>query len=495
MDHADDIGVALYRCDQARAIEAAAVAAGVPALELMHRAGAAAFALLERHWPASRRVGVVCGSGNNGGDGYVLARLARAAGREVDLFAPAPPRTPLAQQAAAEWQAAGGTRLTEVSSSILARADVLVDALFGIGLRQGPDTGSAAWIGALNRAARPLLALDVPSGLDADRGIAPGACVRATRTLSFIVGKRGLHTGSAREFCGELDLASLDVPDSCIRGLTPSARLLAPGDLSRWLPRRERHAHKGRHGRVLVVGGDHGYAGAIRLCAEAALRGGTGLVRVATRAEHLAAVVAARPEAMVQAVESPQALQAWVAQADVLALGPGLGLGDWGRTLFDVALEARCPLVLDADALTWLARAPRPLSEAVLTPHPGEAARLLGASVSEVESDRFAAAQALVDRYQAVVVLKGAGTLVAAPGRVPAVIGAGNPGMASGGMGDVLTGVVAAMRAQGLGAFDAARAGALLHAAAGDRAAARGGERGLLASDLFGPLRELANPA
>lgn len=495
MDCPNDIGLPLYRCEDARAIDAAAVAAGIPALDLMRRAGAAAFAHLRQHWPQARRIGVVCGVGNNGGDGYVLARLARLAGFEVELFALGPPRTPQAEQVAADWIAAGGAIREAIDTELLTQYDVLVDALLGIGLTRAPDGVAAKWIDSINAAAVPVFALDVPSGLDANRGVAPGVCVRARCTLTFIVSKRGLHTGMARELCGEVTLADLDVPGECFSRHSSSARLIEVNALSHGLQPRARHAHKGNHGRVLAVGGDHGFAGAIRLCAEAALRSGAGLVSVATRAEHAAALIAARPEAMVHAVESAEALHSLAARADVIALGPGLGQGEWGRELFDATLASNRAQVLDADALNWLARAPRTLPDAVLTPHPGEAARLLGCSTSAIETDRFAAVQSLVERFGAVVVLKGAGTLVAAPRRIPVVIGAGNPGMASGGMGDVLTGVIAALRAQDLTAFDAACVGALLHAAAGDIAAAEGGERGLLASDLFLPLRRLANPA
>ena len=489
-----EFGLPLYRCEDARAIDAAAIAGGVAAFELMRRAGAAAFTLLQRQWPQARRICVVCGSGNNGGDGYVLARLARAVGMDVRVVALAPARPPEAQRAAAEWIDAGGRIESAAADMSLRDCDVLVDALFGIGLARAPEGEAARLTDAMNAAGVPILALDVPSGLDADRGQAPGVCVRATRTLSFIAAKRGLYTGGAREWCGIVEVDDLDVLPASFAAREPSALRLRPEALAHWLRPRARNAHKGAHGHVLAVGGDHGYAGAIRLCAEAALRVGAGLVSVATRADHVAAMLATRPEAMVRAAEDAAALQALAVRADVLALGPGLGQGTWGRECFDAAVTMDRPLVLDADALNLLACVPRPMSNAVLTPHPGEAARLLGTSVAQIEADRFASAQALAQRYDAVIVLKGAGTLVSAPGHRTAVIDAGNPGMASGGMGDVLTGVVAALRAQGLAAFDAACAGTLLHAAAGDVAAGEGGERGLLASDLFPYLRRLANP-
>jgi NAD(P)H-hydrate epimerase len=270
---------------------------------------------------------------------------------------------------------------------------------------------------------------------------------------------------------------------------------IGPDALAAWLPPRPHDSHKGDNGHVLCVGGDHGSGGAILLCAQAALRTGAGLVSVATRAEHVPALLARQPEAMAHAVESTQDLLPLLARAGVVATGPGLGQGEWGRAMFAAALAAAAPLVLDADALNLLAASPRTLPpETILTPHPGEAARLLDSDVATVQRDRHDAAQRLAERHDAVVVLKGAGTIVAARGRTPCLVAAGNPGMATGGMGDLLTGVIAALRAQGLPAFEAAACGALLHAHAGDLAA-RDGERGLLPGDLLPCLRRCANPA
>jgi NAD(P)H-hydrate epimerase len=270
---------------------------------------------------------------------------------------------------------------------------------------------------------------------------------------------------------------------------------IGPDALPAWLPPRPRDSHKGANGHVLCIGGDHGSGGAIVLCAQAALRTGAGLASVATRAAHVPALLARQPEAMAQAVESADALAPLFARASIIAIGPGLGQGAWGRAMLAAALAASKPLVLDADALNLLAAAPRALpAGTILTPHPGEAARLLDSDIASVQGDRNAAARALVQRYGAVVVLKGAGTIVAAPGRIPRVVAAGNPGMATGGMGDLLTGVIAALRAQGLDAFDAASCGALLHAHAGDLAAREDGMRGLLPSDLLPWLHRCANP-
>jgi NAD(P)H-hydrate epimerase len=320
--------------------------------------------------------------------------------------------------------------------------------------------------------------------------------VRASATISFIGAKRGLYTGAARDYTGEVVLDLLGLTESDLAIDTPAAWLARPAALARWFGPRHANAHKGEHGHVLCVGGEKGMGGAVRLCAEAALRVGVGLASVATRkGESVAALLAARPEAMTHAVEDAQSLRPLLTRADVAAVGPGLGQREWGKALFAEALASGKPLVLDADALNLLAQHWHAVPQAILTPHPGEAARLLDCETAEVQRDRFAAAQALVNHYGAVVVLKGAGTIVAGPGDVPVVIGAGNPGMATGGMGDVLTGVIAALRAQGLPPFHAAVAGALLHGAAGDSAARIGGERGLLPSDLFPQLRRMVNPS
>ena len=315
----------------------------------------------------------------------------------------------------------------------------------------------------------------------------PGVAVVATVTSSFIASKRGLFTGPALDCVGELVLHSLEVPAAAFLAQPPSAFALEASALED-LPKRQANGHKGSHGHVLVIGGDRGAGGALRLCVEAAMRSGAGLVSALTRSEHVAPLLAVRPECMTHGYES-DALPVAAQRASVVALGPGLGQSEWGKNLYTLMIDDPRPLVLDADALNLLAADPRPVPGRVLTPHPGEAARLLGCTVEAIQRDRYAALQQLVDRYAATVVLKGAGSLISAPGEPVMVIRAGNPGMGSGGMGDLLTGVIAALMAQGLPAFEAATLGALLHSTAGDVAAEQDGQRGLLASDLLPWLR------
>jgi hydroxyethylthiazole kinase-like uncharacterized protein yjeF len=461
--------------------------------ELMRRAGEAGWRHLLRHWPQAMRIVVACGPGNNGGDGYVLATHALQAGREVSVLRLAAPASDPARRACADYEAAGGRVLAFEDG--LPAADLVVDAVFGIGLSRAPDAVAAALFAAMDAAGCPVLALDVPSGVDADRGCVPGIAVHATRTLQFIGAHRGLATGAALDHAGECDLSTLAIDPAWLAQLPVAARLLRPAALATFLRPRARDSHKGDNGHVLCIGGDHGGGGAIVLCAQAALRSGAGLVSVATRSGHVAPLLARQPETMVHAPDSAQALQSLLQRADAVAIGPGLGRGEWGRAWFDAAIACGKPLLLDADALNLLAESPRALpAGTILTPHPGEAARLLGCDVAEVQRDRYAAAGTLATRHACVVALKGAGTIVAARGGIPCVIAGGNPGMAVGGMGDLLSGVIVALHAQGLDAFDAAACGALLHAAAGD-AAAREGMRGMLPSDLLPHLRGCANPA
>lgn len=486
----------LWTAAQVRELDRRAIEIhGIPGRELMERAGAAALEALLQRWPASRALTVACGAGNNAGDGYVLARLARRRGLAVHLLAVSPPER-LRGDAAAAWRdfaEDGGAMVPWDGHGDPGGDGPLVDALLGTGLDREVAGPFHAAVEAINAAGRPVLALDLPSGLHADTGRVMGTAVRAELTVSFIGLKPGLFTGRGPELAGTVRFAGLGVPQELATGLTPAARRLDASRLGDWLARRPRDAHKGCFGHVLVLGGDHGFGGAARLAGEAALRAGAGLVTVATRPEHVPALLAARPELMCRGVQDTSDLQPLLARATVVAAGPGLGRESWGRTLLAAALESGLPCVLDADALNLLANAPRRSDRWVLTPHPGEAGRLLGTDVAAVERDRLAAVRELRARYGGIAVLKGAGTLVCGAGESLWLCDRGNPGMASGGTGDVLTGVVAGLAAQ-LGDLErAACAGVLVHALAADDAAARG-ERGLLAGDVVDALRPWVNP-
>lgn len=480
----------LYTAAQTRELDRRAIRAGIPGYALMTRAGEAAFQVLRERWPAATRIVVLAGPGNNGGDGYVLARLAWTQHLDVKLVTVGN-HDALAGDAALAANEATRARVPEKSwSGSLPPADIYVDALFGTGLNKPVSGDFATAIAALNRSGRPVLALDIPSGLQADTGAELGEAVRAEATVTFIGLKAGLLTGRGPALAGALHFAGLDVPPAIFDDLPPLAQRLDPADLDR-TGRRPRDAHKGQNGHVLIVGGNHGMAGAVALAGEAALRSGAGLVSVATRSAHAAVLTGRRPELMCHGVEDAGALVPLLARADVVVLGPGLGRDDWSRALYGAVLDSGLPLVLDADALNLLAQMPENRGSWVLTPHPGEAARLLGLTTAEVQADRFAALAALRERYGGHIVLKGAGSLVGGD-EGTFLCPCGNPGMATAGMGDVLSGVTGALLAQHIGG--AVPLAVLLHAHAGDQAAIAGGERGLLASDLFPHLRHGMNP-
>ncbi|MGH8185550.1 MAG: NAD(P)H-hydrate dehydratase, partial [Steroidobacteraceae bacterium] len=328
----------------------------------------------------------------------------------------------------------------------------------------------------------------------ADTGEVLGIAIVAERTLTFLGLKLGFYLGDGPNHTGIVMFDALEVPPDARTRVGVAARRSAEECLAKVLPPRRRTAHKGQQGSVLVIGGGVGMAGAARMAGEAALRAGAGLVTVATRAENVAAIISGRPELMCRGVQGREDLQALIARSDVLALGPGLGQDDWARLMFDVAMQGDRPTVIDADGLNLLAQSPRPNPRWILTPHPGEAARLLNRTTAEIQRDRLGAAREIASRYGCVVALKGAGTLVVAADALPSICDRGNPGMASPGMGDVLTGVIAGILAQTADLPGAAEAGVLVHAMAGDMAARRG-ERGLLATDLFAYLQTCVNPA
>ncbi|MEO8063219.1 MAG: NAD(P)H-hydrate dehydratase [Pseudomonadota bacterium] len=491
---------AIYAAAQVRALDAFEVEKRrVPGFTLMTRAAEGALRLLRARWPQAKRIAIVCGAGNNGGDGYVLARLAQSTGLEALVLAAAPPDklTGDALRAQEEWLAVGG-HAHPFDADALSGSDLIVDGLLGIGLKGAPRPETLTVIRAMNAAKRPVLALDIPSGVDADTGAVHGDAVRADLTLSFVGFKSGLFLGAGPEYAGVVLLDDLGVVAPALPQFAPLLRRIDEAEIASSLPRRQRDAHKGTSGRVLIVGGGGGMPGALRLAGTAALRVGAGLVSVAGAVENLVAVTAGNPELIYLPASSATSLDEPMRAADVLAIGPGLGQADWAQSLWAQARAVTgVPVIVDADALNLLASSPVKLpADWIITPHPGEAARLLGVQIPEVQHDRLGAVRELVARYGAVTVLKGAGTLVASAadgGTEVFICERGNPGMATAGMGDVLTGVIAGLRAQIPDSARAARVGVLVHALAGD-SAAQGGQRGLLASDVLAELRGWVNP-
>lgn len=487
---------------------------GVPSLLLMENAGRGATDAIERGFGPvrGRRVAVVCGRGNNGGDGFVVARHLLARGAAVEVWLAGRPEEVggdaatnlvalrLAGQAILPVEA-GGALLLE---GALARADLVVDAVLGTGVR-GAATGPAAVaIDAINRAGRPVCALDLPSGLSSESADVLGPTVRATVTVTFGVPKLGLFLEAGRAHAGRVEVADLGVPRAWLEdGLR--AGLLEAADVASLLPPRPGDAHKGRFGHLLVVAGSLGKTGAAALAARGALRVGTGLVTCALPASQQPVVAGHLAEAMTVALGEPGAtalgrdalpgLLELAGRMDAVALGPGSGIGPGTQALLrDLVAGVERPMVVDADALTALAgqldiagraRAPR-----LLTPHPGEAARLLGESIGTIQRDRPGSARRLAQATGAVIALKGAWTVVATPDGEVALNPTGNPGMATGGMGDVLTGVAGGLLAQGLAPVAALQAAVYLHGLAADVVAESRGEAGLLAGDVADALPE-----
>lgn len=489
----------LYTASEVCALDAAAIAGGIPAIQLMKRAARAAFELLLERFPAPELISVYCGAGNNGGDGYVLAALAAQRKLPVQIIQlTAPEKLSGEARQAYDFAVQEGVNMLSFAQAAAPSRGVIVDALLGIGLRGAPKEEFAAAIEQINQCRLPVMALDIPSGLNADTGAVAGTVVQSNLTITFIASKRGLLTGRGPAVCGELVLANLNVPAVAYDEVTANVERLTLADLSPLLAPRAADAHKGDFGHVMVIGGDTGYGGAALMAAEAAARTGAGKVSVATRPEHVAAILARRPEIMACGVVSGQELEPLLARPTLLVVGPGLGRTPWSEQMLQQAIKSGLPLVLDADALNILAEGRvvpvaghQQHSPWLLTPHPAEAARLLGITTAEVQADRFAAVRAISVRYNASVILKGAGSLVASVDGLIGVVTDGNPGMASGGMGDVLSGILGGLMAQGLSAHDAARLGAVVHACAADLAAEDLGQRSLLATDLIPYLGQL----
>lgn len=461
---------------------------------LMWQAGEALATLVTKKFSKTQHCLVLCGTGNNGGDGFVLASLLHQAGIRVTVVEATlhHERPTEAARAKALWNNTSPQPSLSATDPWPNDVDLIVDALLGIGLRQTPRQECQRLIDLANDYSAPVLAVDIPSGLEAQTGQPLGSVIQATETLTFITLKPGLLTGKGRSYSGKLWVADLGL-SHLLPQLSPPIECLTARHLPRWLPQRQASAHKGDMGKVVVIGGAEGTAGAIRLSGEAALRSGAGLVRVLTHHSNLVPLLAARPELMVAEL-TPQSLHEALDWADVVAIGPGLGQSDWAKNaLKDVKLSKKF-MVWDADALNLLAIEPDKRQNRVLTPHPGEAARLLGMSVAEVEADRLAAANLLVERYGGVAVLKGSGTIIADGSATTSIAYVGNPGMASGGMGDVLTGVVTAFLGQGLEPYEAACAAVVAHGHAADLVAADHGMRGMLALDVIEKLRISVNP-
>jgi hydroxyethylthiazole kinase-like uncharacterized protein yjeF len=485
----------IYTVASVRKIDQAAIKnAEISGFTLMTRAAEAAMREIQLRFPNAMHWQVVCGSGNNGGDGFVLARLAGHQGIAVSVLAMSDPEKLQGDAATAymDFAAEGGV-VGLWEGAVDEDADLLVDALLGSGLERDVEGDYAGAVAAINEHPAAVCSLDLPSGLHGDSGRILGTAVKADLTVTFVGLKIGLFVGNGPLICGDIAFADLEIPASCKSMIPPELRRTDDETVARALPRRDPLAHKGDFGHVLLIGGGPGMPGAIQLCGEGALRAGAGRVSIATHPSHAAQIASARPELMCHGIEDADGLLELMQKVDTLAIGPGLGTGEWARAMFTAATGSKLPIVIDADGLNLLAKTEGRRGSWILTPHPGEAATLLDRSTANVQADRHQAVTDLRQLRGGVTVLKGAGTLVVHKERTPWLCGAGNPGMAAPGMGDVLTGVIAGLLAQGLPAESAAVVGVAVHAKAGDRAAL-GGERGMTASDLLAELRACVNP-
>ncbi|KEG12733.1 putative protein kinase [Trypanosoma grayi] len=499
--------------------------------QLMQRAGEAAFNVFRREYPASKHWLILCGSGNNGGDGFEIARLALNANIRVTVVAVKASKSlpPEATAAQAALLKRGGATVHEaqawMGNAVANDVDLVVDGLLGTGIGGAPRDDYARLIEHINSLHAPRVAIDIPSGLNAETGAVDGACVRAEHTVSFIALKPGLFTGRARDFVGRLHYNCLQLGEWMLAAERQQEKLccrLTSSHLQLLLSQpRSPCSHKGVNGKVVLVGGDVGFGGAIVMAAEASLRTGAGLVRAVTRAEHALPLMCRCPEVMTEAMTESN-LQEALEWATCVAVGPGLGQREWGKQALAQVL-AYCqqhpekPSVWDADALNIISAhqqgPPVRLNSRIITPHPGEAARMLHCSVKDVERDRIRAAKELAARYGGIALLKGPGTVLHAAEDVDihgvseratsgdvcslrcAIADVGNSGMATGGMGDVLTGVIAGLLAQQLPLWHAACTGCVVHGTAADLAATtQGGVRGLTATALFQHIPTCVNP-
>ena len=487
---------------------------GISGLVLMENAGRQAVELVRSVLGEVRGkvITIFIGKGNNGGDGLVMARHLLNMGAEVKVLSMVNPEE-ISGDAAVNldiWRKMDQKVFAlhhgdgiNVVKLVLMNTDMIVDAIYGTGFKGGLAEKAGRVIEALNGSGRPILAVDIPSGLEADTGRTNGACIRADYTITFGLPKLGLILEPGADYTGQLTVADISIPAVLVEKTAPQRFLITAELVKEWLPSRPNLAHKGNFGRVLVVAGSRGMTGAACLTGESALRAGAGLVTVAVP-ETLHEVM---EEKLTEVMTSPlpdtgkgslsrgarQRILSLLEKADVLAIGPGLSQAAEVIALVRELLpQVKIPCVLDADALNALAGSGDILKKVrapvVITPHPGEMARLLGVTPKEIQEDRIAAAVQAAEKWSVTALLKGARTVVASPDGSVFINPTGNPGMATAGSGDVLTGVVAALMAQGMETARAAAAGAYIHGLAGDLAAREKGMMGLIAGDILSAL-------
>ncbi len=498
---------ALFLSQQVRDIDRSAINKhGIKGFALMSKAARFSFQVLLERFPGTLQITVLCGSGNNAGDGYIVAALAKAQGLTTRVYYLSPPAKLTGDAQHAYQQCISeGVDCAPYQADSLSREyanHIIVDALLGTGLNSPVRGSYAEAIQSANNSSAPILAIDIPSGLNANSGAVMGLAISANCTATFIALKLGLFTGEGQSYTGALFYDDLAVPESIINEQVPTASKLDIAQLLPLISKRPRHFHKGDCGHTLIIGGEQGYGGAIMMAAEASLRCGSGLTSVITHRDNGSALLARTPEVMVTSAENNQQVDRLIEAASTIVIGPGLGQSAWSEKMLQKVIHLDKPLILDADALNILSAKPNwaeSLSEGqrssrIYTPHPGEASRLLlFANAQIVQQDRLKALKELSQKFGGHILLKGSGSLIIDPKQKVSLCPYGNPGMASGGMGDVLSGMIGSLVAQGYEPGFALRLATTLHAHAADLAAEKFGERGLSATDLIPFVRSLLN--
>ena len=480
--------------------EKVSLSQSIPMFDLMEKAGRSCFSFIQENYQSVSNILVLCGKGNNGGDGFVIARLAQEMAMNVTVYLCADSEN-LVGDAKTAFDHLQKTNATIIFQSELQltneflqdnQYDIIIDALFGIGFKGILSSEYIALINVVNDYQAKVISVDVPSGVDATTGHVTTTAIVADITITFIVFKQGLLTGKAAQYIVQLYLADLTLGEHFQQAVFSSVIIQGQNSIPKG-PNRKATSHKGDIGLLLTVGGNEGMPGAIRLASEAALRSGASLVAVSCHLKNQSIVLNGRPELMLAPSESLQLINSYPYQkAKVMLCGPGLGRKTWSKGLFKQVLASQKPCVLDADALHLLAENSQRHDNWVLTPHPGEAAVLLNCSIADIEKDRFKAVRNISQQYGGVCILKGAGSLIS-DGESVWINTSGNSGMASGGMGDVLSGIIAALIMQLLNTKDAARLAVFIHGCSADIIAKRKGKIGMLASDLFPEIQRLIN--
>ena len=497
----------LYTSKQTKILDRLAIKEqGLTAFSLMEEAANFSFNTLLSYWPDTKQVFTFCGKGNNAGDGYLVASLAKELGLE-SFVVQISKQENLSKHSSKAFKISrsSGVKFITLKSfkKMSLNKAVLVDALLGTGIRGNVKKTISDVIKIINQKStyHPVLSIDIPSGVCADSGKILGAAIMANLTTTFIGRKRGCYTSTGKSNSGKIEFSNLGIKKTILNKVISNCYIL---DMEKSLAKilnRPKNSHKGNFGHTLIIGGDRGYGGAAILASKAAIMSGSGLVSLATKKEHVSAALTSCPEIMVNGVNSGQDLENLLEKPDTIVIGPGLGQSAWSEQMlqktFIEAKKRNLPVVMDADALNLLAKlklasgAPKKL---VITPHPGEAAKLLNRSVQTIQEDRFKSVKDLEKKLGTVTVLKGSGSLVCSRRNATQKIGvcsAGNPGMAKGGMGDILSGLIGSFISQGLNLIDATEAAVDIHSKAADITELEMGELGLLPSDVLNNVRYL----